>query len=50
MFVRDRMSSPAVTVRPDTPFQEALKLMRARFALAGHLAQRLGAELPALQA
>jgi acetoin utilization protein AcuB len=30
MFVRDRMSSPAVTVRPDTPFQEALKLMRAR--------------------
>jgi acetoin utilization protein AcuB len=30
MFVRDRMSSPAVTVEPDTPFQEALKLMRAR--------------------
>jgi acetoin utilization protein AcuB len=30
MFVRDRMSSPAVTVKPDTPFQEALKLMRAR--------------------
>jgi acetoin utilization protein AcuB len=28
MFVRDRMSSPAVTITPDTPFQDALKLMR----------------------
>lgn len=28
MFVRDRMSMPAVTATPDTPFQEALKLMR----------------------
>lgn len=28
MFVRDRMSSPAVTVRANTPFQDALKLMR----------------------
>jgi acetoin utilization protein AcuB len=28
MLVRDRMSSPAVTVQPDTPFQEALRLMR----------------------
>ena len=28
MFVRDRMSSPVVTVAPDTPFQEALQLMR----------------------
>lgn len=28
MFVRDRMSSPATTVTPDTPFQEALRLMR----------------------
>jgi acetoin utilization protein AcuB len=27
MFVRDRMSSPAVTIKPDTPFQDALKLM-----------------------
>jgi acetoin utilization protein AcuB len=27
MFVRDRMSSPAVTIPPDTPFQDALKLM-----------------------
>lgn len=27
MFVRDRMSSPAVTVTPDTQFQNALKLM-----------------------
>ena len=27
MFVRDRMSSPAVTIPPDTPFQNALKLM-----------------------
>jgi acetoin utilization protein AcuB len=27
MFVRDRMSSPAVTITPDTPFQDALKLM-----------------------
>ncbi len=30
MFVRDRMTSPAVTITPDTPFQEALKLMRER--------------------
>lgn len=30
MFVRDRMSSPAVTVHPDTPFQDALKLMQER--------------------
>jgi acetoin utilization protein AcuB len=28
MFVRDRMSSPAVTVTPDTAFPDALKLMR----------------------
>ncbi len=28
MFVKDRMSSPATTVAPDTPFQEALRLMR----------------------
>lgn len=28
MFVYDRMSAPAVTVRPDTSFPEALKLMR----------------------
>lgn len=28
MFVRDRMSSPAVTVTPDTSFRDALKLMR----------------------
>ena len=27
MFVGDRMSSPAVTVTADTPFQDALKLM-----------------------
>jgi acetoin utilization protein AcuB len=30
MFVRDRMSSPAVTVRPSIPFQDALKLMLDR--------------------
>ena len=30
MFVRNRMSSPAVTVTPDTRFQDALKLMRDR--------------------
>lgn len=30
MFVRDRMSSPAVAIAPDTPFQDALKLMRDR--------------------
>jgi acetoin utilization protein AcuB len=30
MFVRDRMSSPAVTVRADKSFQDALKLMRDR--------------------
>jgi acetoin utilization protein AcuB len=28
MFVRDRMSAPVKTVTPDTPFQEALRLMR----------------------
>jgi acetoin utilization protein AcuB len=28
MFVQDRMSSPVTTVSPDTPFQEALRLMR----------------------
>lgn len=28
MFVRDRMSSPAVTVTPDTPFPEAMQLLR----------------------
>lgn len=30
MLVRDRMSSPAVTVTPETPFQDALSLMRDR--------------------
>lgn len=30
MLVRDRMSSPAVTVTADTPFQDALSLMRER--------------------
>lgn len=30
MLVRDRMSSPAVTVTADTPFQDALSLMRDR--------------------
>ena len=30
MFVRDRMSSPAVTVREHESFQDALKLMRER--------------------
>ncbi len=29
MFVRDRMSAPVVTIAPDTPFQEALQLMRS---------------------
>lgn len=28
MFVRDRMSSEPVTITPDTPFQDALQLMR----------------------
>lgn len=28
MFVRNRMSSEPITITPDTPFQEALKLMR----------------------
>jgi acetoin utilization protein AcuB len=28
MFVRDRMSTPAVTISRDTPFEDALKLMR----------------------
>lgn len=28
MLVRDRMSSPAVTVAPNTPFQDALQQMR----------------------
>lgn len=30
MFVRDQMTSPVVTVQPDLPFQEALKLMREK--------------------
>jgi acetoin utilization protein AcuB len=30
MLVVDRMSSPAVTITPDTQFQDALKLMRDR--------------------
>ena len=30
MFVRDRMSSPAVTIEADTSFPDALKLMRDR--------------------
>lgn len=30
MFVRDRMSSPVTTVTPNTPYQEALRLMRER--------------------
>ena len=30
MFVRDRTSSPAVTVTPDTPFPEAMQLLRER--------------------
>ena len=28
MYVRDRMTSPAITIKADTPFQEALRLMR----------------------
>jgi acetoin utilization protein AcuB len=30
MFVRDRMTSPAVSITGDTPFQDALKLMQER--------------------
>jgi acetoin utilization protein AcuB len=30
MLVKDRMSSPAITVWEDTPFQDALKLMHSR--------------------
>jgi acetoin utilization protein AcuB len=30
MFVRDRMSSPAFTVQPDMPFQDALRLMQEK--------------------
>ena len=30
MFVGDHMSAPVVTVKPDLPFQEALKLMREK--------------------
>lgn len=30
MFVRDRMSTPVVTIRANTPFEDALKLMRDR--------------------
>lgn len=30
MFVRDRMSANPITVTPDTPFQDALKLMHER--------------------
>ena len=30
MLVRDRMTSPAITITADTPFQEAVKLMREK--------------------
>lgn len=30
MLVKDRMKSPAVTITPDIPFQDALKLMREK--------------------
>lgn len=30
MLVRDRMTSPPITVRPDSPFQDALNLMRTK--------------------
>lgn len=30
MLVRDRMSKPAVTITPEMPFQDALKLMREK--------------------
>ncbi len=30
MFVRDRMSAPVVTITPDVPFQDALKMMQER--------------------
>jgi acetoin utilization protein AcuB len=30
MLVQDRMSKPAMTVTPETPFQEALKLMETK--------------------
>lgn len=30
MLVKDRMSAPPVVIGPDTPFQDALKLMRER--------------------
>ncbi len=30
MLVRDRMSAPAVTITPDTPFQDAMNLMREK--------------------
>jgi acetoin utilization protein AcuB len=30
MFVRDRTSTPVVTIRANTPFEDALKLMRDR--------------------
>jgi acetoin utilization protein AcuB len=30
MLVQDRMSRPVITVTPETPFQEALKLMQAK--------------------
>lgn len=30
MFVRNRMTAPAIAVTPETPFQEALKLMQER--------------------
>ncbi len=30
MFVKNHMTTPAVTITPDTPFQEALKLMQEK--------------------
>jgi len=46
MFVRDRMSSPAVTISPDTPFQYALNLMKekrfGRFPVVDEMGKLVG--------
>ena len=56
MFVRDVMSSPVVTVPPEMPFQDALRLMQEKNfrrlpvvdgtgKLVGIVAERVGDEL-----
>ena len=52
MLVKERMTSPAMTVTPDTSFQDALKLMRdhkfRRIPVVDHEGKLIGIELPGI--